>query len=187
MFRETTNPAQDVLLPAQRIMGKTMRVWMDILSAEKIQPPTKQKLSHFLQSNYLLSEEITDQLIRHFLMLSGTDGGAVENDGIEITATRTFSVGIHVLENYFTEPNHRLEAFLLELKPLKYNPGKNIRFQLENNEVLVANFNGKSAEKCQVTLQHTKLADAARAEAMRSFWKDRLQVLSELLSGNDKR
>ncbi len=187
MYRESTTSAQESVLISQRILGKTMHMWMDILCAQKIQPPTKQKLIQFLSTNYMMYESDAEMLARQYLMLNASESGSTYPDGHEITVTRTFPVGMHVLESYFTEQGLRGEHLKLEMQLIRYNPGKNIRFQLENDEVLLANFNGKSAGKCQVTLQHTKLADAARAEEMRTFWKECLQELSELFNGYDKR
>lgn len=187
MFRESTFSALELAKPSQRILGKKMQVWMDILSAQKILPPSKNKLIQFLSTNYMMQECDAEHLVHHFLLLHDTETGSIYPEGYEITSTRTYNVGMHVLESFFTEPDVRKSAFLVNMQLIKHNPGKNIRFQLEQEEVLVANFTGKSAEKCQVTLQHTKLADAARAEVMRTYWKERLQMLSELISGNDKR
>ena len=186
MFRESTISAQEISSISQRILGKTMQMWMDILCAQKIQPPTKQKLIHFLSTSYMMNEADAEMISRRYLMLQAADAGSIYTDGYEITVTRTYPVGLHVLESYFTEKSLRELHLHGDMQLIKYNPGKNIRFQLANGEILLANFNGKSAGKCQVTLQHTKLADSDKSEEARSFWKERLQMLADLFTGNDK-
>jgi len=44
-------------------------------------------------------------------------------------------------------------------------------------------FTAKSDDKCQVALQHRKLATKADASTMKTYWSDRLTALGEILTG----
>jgi hypothetical protein len=46
-------------------------------------------------------------------------------------------------------------------------------------------FEAKGQAKSTVALEHTRLPDAAEAERMKAFWRERLSTLSSQLEGDE--
>ncbi|MDO8749930.1 MAG: SRPBCC domain-containing protein [Dehalococcoidia bacterium] len=67
----------------------------------------------------------------------------------------------------------------------KATHGKSIRITWgdgkTNVEVL---FNSKGDSKCQVVVQHNKLADADQAEVMKSYWREALSRLQYVVAAS---
>jgi hypothetical protein len=116
----------------------------------------------------------------HFALLVKPDQ---EDAGIELsTVTRTFPLGIHIVESYFSEPALRQSWLDLDFMPTHRNIGRSMRFEGAFPGKVLVNFNGKSPEKCQITVQHLKLADREQAEEIRMYWKSRLELLATVLN-----
>jgi len=105
------------------------------------------------------------------------------DEGIELsTVTRTFPLGIHTVESYFSEPELRESWLERDFTPTQRNVGRSMRFEGAFPGKVLVNFNGKGPEKCQITIQHLKLADREQAEEIRMYWKSRLELLASVLN-----
>jgi hypothetical protein len=104
-------------------------------------------------------------------------------DGYQVSVSKTFPVGVDALFGAFTEPGQRarwLDPGTLEVRTTR--PGRSARFGFRDGATRVqAYFTAKGAAKASVQVQHERLADAAAVEAMRTFWKERLQRLADAL------
>ncbi|HET9006133.1 MAG TPA: hypothetical protein VFQ04_05405, partial [Actinomycetes bacterium] len=59
---------------------------------------------------------------------------------------------------------------------------KSIRADWEDGSTrLVINFTARGDAKCQVALVHGRIPDAESAEKLRTFWRERVAVLKQLL------
>jgi uncharacterized protein YndB with AHSA1/START domain len=104
-------------------------------------------------------------------------------DGFAITASKTVAVPVERL----------YEAFVDETLRARWLPGADLRERTatrprsarfdwgDGTTRVVVGFEAKGEAKSLAALQHEKLPDAEEAERMKSFWRERVAVLKELL------
>jgi hypothetical protein len=67
---------------------------------------------------------------------------------------------------------------------LTARPGKAITAAWEDASIrLSVGFYAKDAGKSQVALAHEKIADAQKADELKAFWRERMNLLKRLLDG----
>jgi uncharacterized protein YndB with AHSA1/START domain len=105
-------------------------------------------------------------------------------DGVfEASASKTVAVPVERLYEAFVDPAQR-ERWLpgAVLRERTTQPGRSARFDWEDGSTrVVVGFEAKGAEKSVAALIHEKLPDAAAAERSKSYWRERLVALKELL------
>ena len=103
--------------------------------------------------------------------------------GFQVTVSKTFPVGVVDLCLAFEDAGRRrrwLEARTLKLRTSQ--PGKSARYDFRDGTSRVnAYFTSKGRGKSTLTISHERLPDAKSVEKMRSFWKERLARLGEIL------
>lgn len=180
MFRESTsNPARVSEEAFIRATGKPLIHWFRLLEAEKNLLQSERSLIHFLSTKYDLSNAWASMISSEFV-LREPEVSLIAGE-FETSATKTFPVGLHVLEDHFQDDDLRKSWLNVNLIPVKSSIGRSIRFEGLESGVLMVTFNGKGPQKCQVTLQHLKLADEFTAGKMKEFWKEQLQLLAKAL------
>lgn len=106
-------------------------------------------------------------------------------DGYGITRSRTLGAPIEAVFAAWEDPRARAR-WLKEAKIVvrKATPGKSMRITWADGKTSVeVGFYPKGAGKCQVSVQHSKLADAKAAEKMKTYWGERLERLGEIVEG----
>ena len=106
-------------------------------------------------------------------------------DGWEVTASKTVNVPVERLFAAFTDEAERerwLPGAALGLRTA--TAPKSARYDWEDGSTrVVAGFESKGDGKSVVALAHQKLPDADSAEAMKAYWRERVQVLKEIAEG----
>ena len=104
-------------------------------------------------------------------------------DGFAVTATKTVAVPVERLYDAFVDASLR-ERWLPdgELRERTATKPRSARFDWggDGTRVHVA-FAAKGEGKSTAALQHQRLADAAEAERMKAFWRERVAGLKEVL------
>ena len=104
-------------------------------------------------------------------------------DGFAISATKTVAVPVERLYDAFVDASLR-ERWLPdgELRERTATKPRSARFDWggDGTRVHVA-FAAKGEGKSTAALQHQRLADAAEAERMKAFWRERVAGLKEVL------
>lgn len=182
MSRETTNkPAQVFSLRIATTTGKTLEEWTELLDAVNGKSASEKSLIQYLTERFKLSPEWSSIITSNYFEANGLRSSPNQEISFDTTATKTFGVALHVLEEYFSDESLRLSWMELPLTAVKIQPGKSIRYEGLNEGVLLVTFNGKSQDKCQITIQHLKLANEETAGKMQEFWKEKLNVLAKVL------
>ena len=104
-------------------------------------------------------------------------------DGFSITASKTVAVPVERLYNAFLDESLRA-AWLpdAELRLRTASEPKSARFDWSDGRTrVIVGFDAKGDEKSTVGLAHEKLADAEEADRMKTFWRERVSMLKELL------
>jgi Domain of unknown function (DUF4287) len=101
----------------------------------------------------------------------------------EASASKTVAVPVERLYEAFADPAAR-ERWLpgAVLRERTTQPGRSARFDWEDGSTrVVVGFEAKGAGKSTVALIHEKLPDRAAAERSKSYWRERMVALKELL------
>ena len=103
-------------------------------------------------------------------------------DGFEISVSKTIAVPIAKLFNTWVTDTQRKKWLNEDIILHKITTNKSIRITwVDGKKSVSVNFYQKSADKTQVTVQHSGLADAAASEHMETFWKEKLIQLQNFI------
>jgi hypothetical protein len=104
-------------------------------------------------------------------------------DGFAITAQKTVAVPVERLYGAFVDGSLRRRWLPDgELRERTATKAKSARFDWGDGETRVTvGFEAKGRAKSTVALEHARLPDAAEAERMKTFWRERLSALSSQL------
>jgi uncharacterized protein YndB with AHSA1/START domain len=106
-------------------------------------------------------------------------------DGWTVSASKTIAVPVHRIFRSLSDPEQR--ALWLpgaELSLRTETPYKYARFDWEDGSTRVnAGFVEVSSTKSRIAIAHERLPDADAADAMRSWWRERVANLKTLLEG----
>jgi hypothetical protein len=104
-------------------------------------------------------------------------------DGFTVTTTKTMAVGVERLFDAFVDA--RLRARWLpegELRERTATRPRSARFDWGDGATRVhLTFLAKGEAKSTLALEHIRLADAAEAERMKAFWRERVATLKAVL------
>ena len=121
-------------------------------------------------------------------------------DGFSASASKTIAVPVERLYQAVADP--KLRARWLPGAPLAVtsaSPTKAVHWRWEDDAVAAPSargtqrtsrvdvgFTAKGDSKSQVALQHSRLRDADAAAQMKTYWRDRLTALQQLLEGGSQ-
>jgi Domain of unknown function (DUF4287) len=104
-------------------------------------------------------------------------------DGFTVTASKTVAVPVDRLYEAFVD--QRLRRRWLpdaELRERTATRPRSARFDWNGGDTrVVVGFESKGDAKSTASLAHEKLPDAAEAERMKAFWRERVAVLKEVM------
>ena len=106
-------------------------------------------------------------------------------DGFAITASRTVAVPVERLFDAFVDPSLR-ERWLpgADLRERTATRPRSARFDWGDGATRVhLDFAAKGGDRSTATLEHARLPDAAEAERVKAFWRERLGALKSQLEG----
>lgn len=175
---ETEQITIDIL---QSATGKSPVEWHSLLSQKCPPNASESDCIKLLTSEHGMRPELARHLTEmHFALRT-----RLETSEENTTVSRTFPLAMHVLESYFSTDSLRESWLGEDFTPFQINTGRSIRLQGGLPGRVIVNFNGKGPTKCQITVQHFKLASREQAEEIRKYWKARLEILAEVLKVND--
>jgi hypothetical protein len=100
-----------------------------------------------------------------------------------VTASKTVAVPVERLYEAFVDETQRREWLPdADLRERTATRPKSARFDWgADGTRVVVGFEAKADGKSQAALAHEKLPDAAEAERMKAFWRERVAALKEVL------
>ena len=104
-------------------------------------------------------------------------------DGFSVTASKTVAVPVERLYDAFVDESLR-RSWLpeAELRERTATRPKGARFDWGDGETrVIVGFEAKGEAKSVAALAHERLPDAASAERMKTFWRERMAALKEAL------
>jgi hypothetical protein len=101
----------------------------------------------------------------------------------EVNASKTVAVPVERLYEAFADPALRerwLPGAAFEVRTAR--PGKSIRANWEDGSTrLVIAFTARGEHKSQVALTHERVPDAATADKLKAWWRERVAALKQVL------
>jgi hypothetical protein len=104
-------------------------------------------------------------------------------DGFQITASKTIAAPLEIVMHAVNDASEREHwAPGAEMDRRKTTAARSARYDWEDGATrVIVGFEAKGEDRCVVSLSHERLPDAEAADAMKSYWRERLQVLKEHL------
>ena len=104
-------------------------------------------------------------------------------DGFRVSATKTVAVPVERLYDAFVDPRRRRRWLPDgELRRRTATAARSARFDWGDGRTRVhVTFVAKGPDKSTVSLSHERLADAAEAERMKVFWRERVTTMKQEL------
>jgi hypothetical protein len=172
----------------RRRTGRGWEQWFDLL--DEWQADQADQLTHREMARRVAAELGIDPLVWEAQAVTysyerarGLRVVGQRADGFAITASKTMAVPADRLFDALVDPSRRAgwlpDGQLSERTSTKPS---SVRFDWADgrtrvNVAVVA----KAPDKCTVTLEHARLADAAEADRMKAYWRERLTVLKTQL------
>lgn len=181
--KSTTFPAHVSLDTIAKETGKNLRQWSNVLLEYSSSGKTKTECAQLLINEFGISLRWAEYLCSR--QFDSDNPTSKETVSYYSSATKTFPLAMHVLVEYFTNDELRKSWLGDQIGVEEISTGKNIKLNGVEEGKVQANFNGKGAEKCQLTIQHFNLTSEDNASEMRQFWKNKLSLLSKLFMFHD--
>lgn len=167
----------------RRGTGRGWDEWFAILDDWGAAQHSHTEIARWLVAEYDISGWWSQSVTVSYERARGLRAKHQVNKGFTVSVNRTVGVPAEHLSAAFTDAGLR-EQWLpdAQLRERTSRPGKSARFDwLQDGSVVVVGFERKGDAKTQVGLAHEKLPDAATAERMKAFWRERLTTLKEVM------
>lgn len=160
--------------------GRSWDQWFEILDGEGARELDHATIARNLSERHGLTAWWAQSVTVAFEKSRGlrADHQGCEGD-YAVSASKTLTVPAETAFNAFHDEGER--AAWLPVQGLRVRTAtlpKSVRFDWTNGASRVnVHLSEKGAGKTQVSLEHEKLSDAAEAEQMKAFWRERLAQL----------
>jgi hypothetical protein len=176
--------ATDARSGVERATGRDRPAWFALLDAWGAVGRPYREVAHWLTSEHGLSDWWTQKLIVEYEQARGVRGAGARRDGtFEASAGKVIRAPAATLRAAFRDRGAR-EAWLpgVALAERSSSSERTLRFDWDGGPTRLAVTVGPVGDdRCQVTVQHERLPDAASAAVSRAAWRERLTVLKEHL------
>ena len=180
--RETKKAARMSDAAVQAKTGKTWAEWFAILDAAGAR-----KIDHKAIATYLCEQQKVPGWWAQMVTVGyeqerGLREKYQKPSGYAVSGSRTIAVPVAKLYAAWEDKETRARWLKENIVIRKATPGKSMRITWADGQTSVdVNFYPKGGNTTQVTVQHSKLADAKQAERMKAYWAERLERLQGML------
>jgi hypothetical protein len=167
--------------------GKGWDAWLAVLDADGARDLGHREIVELVGRHLPAEDGWWQQLVTvAYEQARGLRAKHQKPDGFQISRSKTVAVPIARLYAAFTDPAAQAawlgQEAVAAITPRTCHLDKSARLLWTDGRTTVdALFYEKGADKSQVALQHSKLADADEAAAMKAYWGERLDALKALL------
>ena len=160
--------------------GKTWAQWFAVLDQAGAAAMSHKDITKLLSARHKLADWWSQMVTVGYERVRGLRKLHQTASGFSTSVSRTLAAGLDQLFETWDDARTRA-AFLKETVVMSTrNPGKNLRFAWERDGGRVeVRFVAKGAEKAQVTIDHSGLANSAAVKRMKTFWADALAQAGE--------
>ena len=169
----------------RRRTGRGWEEWFDLLDDSGAIAKPHAEIARWLQSEHGIDGWSAQSVTVSYERARGRRAVGEHADGFAITASKTVAVPVDRLYDAFVDESLR-ERWLPDgrLRERTATRPKSARFDWGAGETrVVAGFTAKGDARSVVDVEHARLPDAAEAERMKAYWRERVAALKEELEG----
>jgi len=160
----------------RRRTGRGWEEWFDLLdewgAAERTHREVARRLAEFQGADPLAWN--VQAVVKSYERVRGGKAVGEKEDGFTVTASRTVAVPVERLYDAVLEMADGMMSERTATRP------KSARFDWgEDGSRVHVTFDGSDPGKSRLALSHERLADAAEADRMKAFWRERVSSLKE--------
>lgn len=167
----------------RRRTGRGWEKWFDLLDAWGAAARTHTEIARWVAEEHAIDGWDAQAVTVSYERATGRRAIGEHTDGFTISASKTVAVPVDELYEAFADESKRErwlpEGGLRERTALK---PKSVRFDWGDGGTRVnVSFTAKGETKSTASIQHERLADAEEAERMKTYWRERVNTLKEVL------
>lgn len=169
------------------VTGRGWNAWFRVLDdAEAVREPHPE-IVKLLQREHGVEHWWAQSLTIGYEQARGLREPGQKADGWAVSASKTVDVAVERLYDAFTRDELR-ERWLpgAELRERTATRPKSARYDWEDGATRVhVHFDSLGPEKGRIAIQHERLPDSDAADAMKSWWRERVRALKPLLESGE--
>jgi len=166
----------------KKTTGKSWNQWFVILDKKKATQMTHKEIGLFLREKHSLSQWWAQMISVGYEQERGMRVAHQQPEGFEISKSKTLPVSPMKAFKAWNDNKARDQWLGENITIRKATPAKSMRITWSDGKTNVdVNFYGKGENKCQVSIQHTRLSSAAQAEKMKKYWAEKLDNFKAFL------
>jgi hypothetical protein len=185
---QNATPSATPVLPMsdeaiRRRTGRGWEEWFDLLDAWGATERTHAEIARWVAKEHGTSGWDAQSVTVSYERASGRRAVGEHANGFSITVSKTVAVPVQRLSRAVLDGTQR-KRWLPdgELRERTSTPSKSARFDWGDGDTRVnIGFIQKDASRSTIAIEHERLADAEEAARMKTYWRDRVAVLKEML------
>jgi hypothetical protein len=167
----------------RRRTGRGWEEWFDLLDDSGAIAKPHREIARWLRSEQGLDGWSAQSVTVSYERARGRRAVGEHADGFAITAQKTVQVPVDRLFDAFVDESLR-ERWLPggRLRERTATRPRSARFDWGDGQTrVIVGFEAKGERKSVVAIEHARLPEAAAAERMKAFWRERVATLKEVL------
>jgi hypothetical protein len=167
----------------RRRTGRGWEEWFDLLDEWGAVERPHREIARWLRSEHGIDGWSAQSVTVSYERARELRAVGERPDGFSVTAQKTVAVPVDRLFDAFVDQSQR-KRWLPdgELRERTATKPKSARFDWGDGETrVVVGFTAKGEEKSTAALEHERLPDADEAERMKTFWRERIAALKDML------
>lgn len=161
--------------------GKNWKQWFAVLDKAGAKKMTHKEIARYLSEEQGVAPWWCQMVTVIYEQQSGRRQNHEKPNGFQISVSRTLSAPVAKVYRSFAVEKERSAWLGVDgLHVRKATPNKSMRVTWKDEKTsLEINFYSKGADKSQVVVQHSKLANASAAAKMKTYWGKALDRLRD--------
>lgn len=163
--------------------GKTWNEWFKILDAAKAHHMPHKDIAVYLSEKHQVPDWWCQMVTVGYEQARGLREKHQRPEGYQVSVSRTMEIPAGKMFEAWADDAARARWLARsKVTVRRATPDKSVRMLWPDGTAVEARFTSKSDSRTQVTVQHSKLADAGAGEKMKAFWSKALQKLEKSLN-----
>ena len=166
----------------KKATGKGWDQWLAVLDKAKAADLSHKEIAALLKQKHHVPMWWSQMITVGYEQARGLRKVHETTDGFEISKSKTLLVSPLMAFKAWNDGKARDTWLGEKITIRKATPGKSMRITWIDGKTNVdVNFYDKGKSKCQVSVQHSKLSSAAKADKMKKYWGAALDSLEKYL------
>ena len=166
----------------QRATTRTWEEWLATLDEEGMRGKAHRDVVQHLIAKHGLNPWWSQMVCVGYEQASGQRVVHQKPTGFEISASRTLDATASEVFRAFNDPTRRGWSAVTDYVVRTTIAPRSLRLGMPDGTLVAVTIARKGNVRCQVTIDHTKLTDAAHAERAKNAWREALARLAEMLA-----